>query len=444
MDLEHSFIIPVPPEQAWQALLDVEQVAPCMPGATVDGFDGEVISGKIKIKVGPVQMTYAGKAHFTEKDEATKTVVLEASGKETRGSGTASATIRSSLQDENGQTRVLVRTTMTVTGRPAQFGRGVMAEVGGRIIGKFATNLAAQLSGEGTPAASADEAAGTPAGSNEAAGAPAASSEAAGTPAASTPAAGARATAAAAATSGDEDEGNGLAADAAQLPIEELGLPVRSFNSLRREGVHTVGGLAARTEKELLAIDGLGPQSIKEIKSRLADHGLALTTPGVTADETAAGSVAAGTASTGTASPGTASTGTASTGTAASGTAGTAAPAGTAPATAASGGAASGGAASAGAAPGTAGTGVGGPRPAAVSPDTRTGTWDAGTAAPDRSAANGLLPPRSSRPQDEDALDLLSVAGLPLLKRVAPAAGFLLVAVVVFRVVRRRRRASRA
>jgi carbon monoxide dehydrogenase subunit G len=395
MDLEHSFIIPVPPEQAWQALLDVEQVAPCMPGATVDSVDGEVISGKIKIKVGPVQMTYAGKARFTEQDEATKTVVLEASGKETRGSGTASATIRSSLQDENGQTRVLVRTTMTVTGRPAQFGRGVMAEVGGRIIGKFATNLATQLSGEGTPAASADEAAG------------------------------AGATAAAAASSGDGDEGgvNGLADDAAQLPIEELGLPVRSFNSLRREGVHTVGGLAARTEKELLAIDGLGPQSIKEIKSRLADHGLALTTPGVTADETAAGSVAAGTASTGTA---------------ASGTAGTAAPAGTAPATAASG-----GAASTGAAPGTAGTGAGGPRPAAVSPDTRTGTWDAG-AAPDRSAANGLLPPRSSRPQDEDALDLLSVAGLPLLKRVAPAAGFLLVAVVVFRVVRRRRRASRA
>jgi carbon monoxide dehydrogenase subunit G len=439
MDLEHSFIIPVPPEQAWQALLDVEQVAPCMPGATVDSVDGEVISGKIKIKVGPVQMTYAGKARFTEQDEATKTVVLEASGKETRGSGTASATIRSSLQDENGQTRVLVRTTMTVTGRPAQFGRGVMAEVGGRIIGKFATNLAAQLSGEGTPAASADEAAGAAAASSEAASTPAGSSDTA-----DAPAAGAGAAAAAAASSGDEGGVNGLAADAAQLPIEELGLPVRSFNSLRREGVHTVGGLAARTEKELLAIDGLGPQSIKEIKSRLADHGLALTTPGVTADETAAGSVAAGTASTGTASPGTASTGTASTGTAASGTAGTAAPAGTAPATAASGGAASGGAASAGAAPGTAGTGVGGPRPAAVSPDTRTGTWDAGTAAPDRSAANGLLPPRSSRPQDEDALDLLSVAGLPLLKRVAPAAGFLLVAVVVFRVVRRRRRASRA
>ena len=395
MDLEHSFIIPVPPEQAWQALLDVEQVAPCMPGASVDGFDGEVISGKIKIKVGPVQMTYAGTARFTEKDEATKTVVLEASGKETRGSGTASATIRSSLQDENGQTRVLVRTTMTVTGRPAQFGRGVMAEVGGRIIGKFATNLAAQLSGEEAAAPAA-------ASTGEAASAP-------------TPSTGA--TAGAAAGSGNEGQANGLAADPAQLPIEELNLPVRSFNSLRREGVHTVGGLAARTEKELLAIDGLGPQSIKEIKSRLADHGLALTTPGVSADETAAGSVTAGTSSSGAAASGAASP----------------APAG----------ATQTGTAPAGTAPGTAATGTGAPRPAAASPDARTGTWNAGAGDADRSAANSLLPPRAARPQDEDALDLLSVAGLPLLKRIAPVLGFLLIAGVLVRIVRRRRRASR-
>src|SRR5258707_928879 len=251
MDLEHSFIIRVPPEQAWQALLDVEQVAPCMPGAIVDGFDGEVISGKIKIKVGPVQMTYAGKARFTEKDEATKTVVLEASGKETRGSGTASATVRSSLQDEAGQTRVLVRTTMTVTGRPAQFGRGVMAEVGGRIIGKFASNLAAQLSGEGTTQAAA-----SPAG---------ASAPAEATQVMSTPAGGGPAASAAAGTGAEANGAPGSPADPASLPIEELNLPVRSFNSLRREGVHTVGGLTARTEKELLAIDGLGPQSIKEI-----------------------------------------------------------------------------------------------------------------------------------------------------------------------------------
>ncbi|HEX9357981.1 MAG TPA: SRPBCC family protein, partial [Streptosporangiaceae bacterium] len=199
MDLEHSFVIPVPPEQAWQALLDVEQVAPCMPGATVDAFDGEVISGKIKVKVGPVQMTYAGTARFTEKDEATRTVVLEAAGKETRGSGTASATVRSSLQDEAGQTRVLVRTSMTITGRPAQFGRGVMADVGGRIIGKFATNLAAQLSGEGAPQAAAPAAS---------ASAPAEATQVMSTPAAA---------------AGTEANGvDGTTADPAQLPIEEL------------------------------------------------------------------------------------------------------------------------------------------------------------------------------------------------------------------------------
>ena len=123
MELEHSFTIPVPPEQAWEVLLDVEQVAPCMPGATIDAVDGDVISGRIKVKVGPIALTYAGQARFTEKDEQARVVVLEASGKETRGTGTASATVRSTLQDLGGQTRVTVHTTMNITGRPAQFGR---------------------------------------------------------------------------------------------------------------------------------------------------------------------------------------------------------------------------------------------------------------------------------------------------------------------------------
>jgi carbon monoxide dehydrogenase subunit G len=152
MELEHSFTIPVPPEQAWEVLLDVEQVAPCMPGATIDAVDGDVISGRIKVKVGPIALTYAGQARFTEKDEQARVVVLEASGKETRGTGTASATVRSTLQDLGGQTRVTVHTTMNITGRPAQFGRGVMVEVGSKIIERFATNLAAQLA-TGGPAA---------------------------------------------------------------------------------------------------------------------------------------------------------------------------------------------------------------------------------------------------------------------------------------------------
>jgi carbon monoxide dehydrogenase subunit G len=431
MDLEHSFIIPVPPEQAWQALLDVEQVAPCMPGATVDGFDGENISGKIKIKVGPVQMTYAGKARFTEKDEATKTVVLEASGKETRGSGTASATIRSSLQDEGGQTRVLVRTTMTVTGRPAQFGRGVMAEVGGRIIGKFASNLAAELSGEG--AAQQAESAGTAA-------TPAETTQVVSTPAAGTQAAGSRAQAADAGTGAEANGGAGQPADQAQLPIEELNLPVRSFNSLRREGVHTVGGLTARTEKELLAIDGLGPQSIKEIKAKLADRGLALTTPGVTAEGAATDLPGAATAATSATSTGTTSADTTAAGTTSADTtaAGTTATGPTSTDTTATDTTSTGPAAT-----GSTATGTGGPRPAPVSPGARTGAWDAGAPPADLPAANGLLPPRGARPQDEDALDLLSVAGLPLLKRFAPVLGGLILAGVLVRIVRRRRRAAR-
>ena len=150
MELEHSFTVPVPVDRAWDVLLDVEQVAPCMPGATLDSVDGDAIKGRIKVKVGPISMTYAGTARFSEQDAAARVMVLDASGKETRGAGTASATVRSQLHGENGQTKVIVNTLLNVTGRPAQFGRGVMAEVGGKLIGIFAANLAEMLTAEST------------------------------------------------------------------------------------------------------------------------------------------------------------------------------------------------------------------------------------------------------------------------------------------------------
>jgi carbon monoxide dehydrogenase subunit G len=150
IELDHSFTVPVPPDQAWDVLLDVETIAPCMPGATVDEVDGDVVNGRIKVKVGPVSLTYKGTAKFTERNPETRVVVVDAAGKETRGSGTASATVRASLApDASGSgTEVTMHTTMNVTGRPAQFGRGVMVEVGGKLVEQFAANLAKLIAGE--------------------------------------------------------------------------------------------------------------------------------------------------------------------------------------------------------------------------------------------------------------------------------------------------------
>jgi len=150
MEMDHSFTVPVPPDRAWDVLLDVERIAPCMPGATVDEFDGEVVTGRIKVKVGPVSLTYRGTAKFTERDPDAKVILLEASGKETRGAGTASAAVRATLESESGgeATKASMHTTMNVTGRPAQFGRGVMVEVGGKLVEQFAQNLRQLIAGD--------------------------------------------------------------------------------------------------------------------------------------------------------------------------------------------------------------------------------------------------------------------------------------------------------
>lgn len=157
MELDNVFSVPTSPAHAWEVLLDVERIAPCMPGATVEEFDGEVVTGRIKVKVGPVSLTYRGTAKFIERDPEAQVVVLEASGKETRGAGTASATVRASLEPESSgdSTRVVIHTTMNVTGRPAQFGRGVIAEVGGKLVEKFADNLAQLISDSNAPSADA-------------------------------------------------------------------------------------------------------------------------------------------------------------------------------------------------------------------------------------------------------------------------------------------------
>lgn len=151
MKLDHSFTVPVPVEEAWGVLLDVPRVAPCMPGAALTDFDGDEFSGTVKVKVGPIVLTYAGKGRFVERDEAARRVVVEASGRDTRASGTAAATVIATLKPEGDLTRVEVSTDLTVTGKPAQFGRGMLSDVSGRLIGQFADCLAGELAAP-TPA----------------------------------------------------------------------------------------------------------------------------------------------------------------------------------------------------------------------------------------------------------------------------------------------------
>jgi uncharacterized protein len=157
IELDNSFTVPVPPKQAWDALLDVQRIAPCMPGATVDEVNGDEIAGRVKVKVGPVSLTYKGTAKFTARDDENRTVSVEAAGKETRGAGTASAVMQAGLKPDGtgDQTEVSMHTTLNVTGRPAQFGRGVMAEISGKLVEQFAANLA-QLLAQGGSTATGD------------------------------------------------------------------------------------------------------------------------------------------------------------------------------------------------------------------------------------------------------------------------------------------------
>jgi carbon monoxide dehydrogenase subunit G len=157
MRLENSFEVPVTVEDAWQVLLDVPRIAPCMPGATLTGTDGDEFTGTVKVKLGPITLTYQGKGRFVERDEAAHRVVIEASGKDSRSAGTATATVTAGLTGQGDNTKVDVVTDLTVTGKPAQFGRGMIADVSGKLIGQFADCLAGELRSGATPAAAVSE-----------------------------------------------------------------------------------------------------------------------------------------------------------------------------------------------------------------------------------------------------------------------------------------------
>ena len=157
MQLEHSFSVPVGIDEAWPILIDIERIGPCMPGAAIDSVDGDEFTGTVKVKLGPINLTYKGKAAFIEKDADARRAVIDARGRDARGNGTASAKITATLHEEGSGTLVKVITDLDITGKPAQFGRGVMVDVGNKLLGQFADTLAKTLKG---PDASATVSAG--------------------------------------------------------------------------------------------------------------------------------------------------------------------------------------------------------------------------------------------------------------------------------------------
>ncbi|MGH3633590.1 SRPBCC family protein [Mycobacterium sp.] len=146
MELNNEFRVAVPPAKTWEVLTDVERVAPCLPGATLLSADGDEFTGAVKVKVGPITVSYKGIASFLEKDAVAQRVVLKADGRETRGNGNAAAVVTAQLKEEGpATTAVTITTDLTISGKAAQFGRGVLADVATNLIGQFAERLEAEL-----------------------------------------------------------------------------------------------------------------------------------------------------------------------------------------------------------------------------------------------------------------------------------------------------------
>jgi uncharacterized protein len=155
VELVNEFRVPVPIDQAWEVLTNVERIAPCIPGAQLSSVDGDDFTGVVKVKVGPIAVSYQGEASFKEKDASAHRAIIKANGKETRGQGNAAAVITCELKEEganSGATTCVLTTDLTISGKAAQFGRGVLADVSGKLIGQFAQRLEADLLAGGTAA----------------------------------------------------------------------------------------------------------------------------------------------------------------------------------------------------------------------------------------------------------------------------------------------------
>jgi len=160
--IEDEFRVDVPIDEAWKVLLDVERIAPCMPGAQLQEIEGDEYRGIVKIKVGPITAQYKGAARIVETDETAHQVVLKAEGRDTRGQGNASATVTATLTSAGSGTVVHIDTDLNITGKVAQFGRGVLADVSSKLMGQFVENLERDVLGESDSGASDDVAGATP------------------------------------------------------------------------------------------------------------------------------------------------------------------------------------------------------------------------------------------------------------------------------------------
>jgi carbon monoxide dehydrogenase subunit G len=155
MKIANEFTVSAPIEEAWDVLIDLEQVIPLMPGAQMTGHDGDDVLGKVKIKVGPVTSEFNGKVHFVERDRDQRRAVIDAKGKESRGTGNAAATVTAVLYEVGDRTRVTVDTDLKIVGKLAQFGSGMLQQVSEKLLGQFVESLEAKLAADDTPASAA-------------------------------------------------------------------------------------------------------------------------------------------------------------------------------------------------------------------------------------------------------------------------------------------------
>jgi carbon monoxide dehydrogenase subunit G len=152
MDLSHQFSVPTSVEETWAHFQDIASVAECFPGAQVTSADGDSFSGTVKVKLGPIALVYAGSGTFVEKDEAAHRFVVDAKGKDKRGNGTAGAKVTLAMSPgASSGTDVSVVTDLAVTGKPAQFGRGVMQDVSDKLLGQFVACLEQRLGSSADP-----------------------------------------------------------------------------------------------------------------------------------------------------------------------------------------------------------------------------------------------------------------------------------------------------